>query len=136
MLAKRTESKISFDIQTDEAYVNTEKETIMQVIYNFVDNGVKYGPSGQTIVVSLSKPDKNFAKVAVTDSGKGITEEMQQKLFLKFSQLEPSLSRSKEGMGLGLYICKQNIEGLGGQIGVQSKLGQGSTFYFTVPLSA
>lgn len=136
MLAKRTESKINFNIQADEAYVNTEKEAIAQIIYNFVDNAVKYGPNGQTIVITLSRPDKKFAKVAVADSGPGISPEMQKKLFLKFSQLEPSLSRSQEGIGLGLFICKQNIEELGGQIGVESKPGHGATFYFTLPLES
>jgi signal transduction histidine kinase len=116
--------------------MESDKIKISQVIYNFVDHAVKYGPRNQTISVTLSKVDAKTAKVAVTGAGAGISEDDQKKLFLKFSQLEPSLSRSQDGMGLGLYICKQNIENLNGQIGVFSKPNQGATFYFTLPLLA
>jgi signal transduction histidine kinase len=133
-LAKRTNSKIEFNLAEKGMEVESDKERISQVIYNLVDNAVKYGPRGQTITVSVSKLDKNTAKVAISDQGKGIPPELREKLFLKFSQLEPSASRSQEGMGLGLYICKKNIEYLGGQIGFESELGRGSTFYFTLPL--
>ena len=75
-----------------------------------------------------------MVRLAVTNEGPGIPKDKQKSLFLKFSQLEPSLSRSQEGMGLGLYICKQNIETLGGEIGVISEDGKGVTFFFTVPL--
>ena len=112
----------------------SDKKRISQVIYNLVDNAVKYGPDGQTIILTLSRPDEKTAKVEIADQGKGIAPELKDKLFLKFSQLEPSASRSREGMGLGLYICKQNIDYLGGQIGLISELGRGSTFYFTLPL--
>ena len=78
--------------------------------------------------------DEKNIKVEVSGAGQGIPKEMQNKLFMKFSQLEPSLSRSQDGMGLGLYICKQNIENLGGKVGVESKINQGATFYFTLPI--
>ncbi len=133
-LAKRNDSKIEFKINAANVQVTSDRERISQVIYNLVDNAVKYGAAGQTITIALSKPDDKSVKVEITDQGKGIAPELQDMLFLKFSQLEPSASRSQEGMGLGLYICKQNIEFLGGHIGVTSESGQGSTFYFTLPL--
>ena len=133
MLAKRTDSKIKFDLRVKTVNMESDKAKISQVIYNFVDNAVKYGPPNQTIGVNLFLVDK-FVRVEVKGDGQGIAKELQKKLFLKFSQLEPSLSRSQDGMGLGLYICKQNIENLGGQIGVESELNQGATFYFTLPL--
>lgn len=136
MMAKRTNSQVTFNIGAKGIEIESNKEKISQVIYNFVDNAVKYGPSNQTIRVILNKPDAKFVKVAVSDAGPGISKEMRKKLFLKFSQLEPSLSRSQEGIGLGLFICKQNIEELGGQIGVESKPGHGATFYFTLPLES
>ncbi|HZJ41354.1 MAG TPA: ATP-binding protein [Candidatus Saccharimonadales bacterium] len=135
VLANRTNSVIIFDVKAQDIILKSDKDKIAQVVYNFVDNAVKYGAKEQKIIVSLSQPEPNSVKVAVTDEGKGISVENQKKMFLKFSQLEPSLSRSQEGMGLGLYICKQNIENLGGQIGVTSKLNQGSTFYFTFPIT-
>lgn len=136
VLAKRTDSKIKFDLRVKKVLIESDKTKISQIIYNFVDNAVKYGPSAQTIGINLSLPNDKFAKIEVSNTGVGISPEMQKKLFIKFSQLEPSLSRSQEGMGLGLYICKQNVESLGGQIGVTSELGQGATFYFTLPLNS
>ena len=134
MLAKRTDSKIKFSLQPKEVKIESDKAKISQVIYNFIDNAVKYGPKNQTIGVSLFLTDNKFVRFEVKGAGQGIPKALQKKLFLKFSQLEPSLSRSQDGIGLGLYICKQNIENLGGQIGVESEPNQGATFYFTLPL--
>ncbi len=134
VLAQRSESVIAFDIQGKNLKAKTDKLKISQVVYNFVDNAVKYGPKNQTITISVTQPSPDSVKVSVIGAGQGISKEKQKSLFLKFSQLEPSLSRSQDGMGLGLYICKQNIESLGGEIGVMSELGQGATFFFTIPL--
>ncbi len=134
VLADRTESSIVFDFQVKDAVLKSDKDKITQVIYNLVDNAVKYGAKEQKITITLSQSEPDMVQVAVTDEGRGISDEDQKKMFLKFSQMEPSLSRSQEGMGLGLYICKQNIENLGGKIGLASKLNQGSTFYFTLPV--
>lgn len=134
VLAKKTNSKIKIDFKVKELPIESDKTKISEVIYNFVDNAVKYGPEGQTISVNLSVTDDNYARIEVVGAGQGISKDKQKKLFLKFSQLEPSLSRSQDGMGLGLYICKQNVESLGGQIGVISEVNQGATFYFTLPL--
>jgi signal transduction histidine kinase len=133
-IVKRTNSKIEFKILNKDIQITSDKDKISQVIFNLVDNAVKYGSAGQMITITVSQPDDKSAKVEITDQGKGIPADMQDMLFLKFSQLEPSASRSREGMGLGLYICKQNIEFLGGDIGVKSEVGHGSTFYFTLPL--
>ena len=135
VMTKRSESKIAFDIQAKGINITSDKSKISQVIYNFIDNAVKYGPKEQTITISITKPDEKTVKLAVKSAGPGIPKEKQKKLFLKFSQLEPSLSRSQDGIGLGLYICKQNIDNLGGQIGVDSELGQGTTFFFILPLA-
>ncbi len=136
MLTKRTDSHIKLNLPKEEIVLDSDKSKVSEVIYNFVDNAVKYGPVGQTINVNLFKVDDKLIKVEVIGAGQGISKEKQEKLFLKFSQLEPSLSRSQDGMGLGLYICKQNIESLGGQIGVISEVGKGATFYFTLPLTS
>jgi len=135
MLAKRTDSQIKFDLRVKEVNIESDKAKISQVIYNFVDNAVKYGPKNQTININLFLPEAKSVRVEVKGAGQGISKPLQKKLFLKFSQLEPSLSRSQDGMGLGLYICKQNVENLGGQIGVESELDQGATFYFTLPFN-
>jgi signal transduction histidine kinase/HAMP domain-containing protein len=136
ILADRSKSQVAFEIEDNNLEIESDKDKISQVIYNLVDNAVKYGPEGQTIKINLIKPDNKFVKISVTGAGVGISKENQKKIFLKFSQLEPSLSRSQDGMGLGLYICKQNIENLGGKIGVISAPGEGATFYFTLPIIA
>lgn len=136
ILADRSKSQVAFDIEDNTLEIESDKDKISQVIYNLVDNAVKYGTEGQTIQVKMTKPDDKFVKISVTGAGVGISKEDQKRIFLKFSQLEPSLSRSQDGMGLGLYICKQNIENLGGKIGVISAPGEGATFHFTLPLIA
>ena len=135
MLAKRTKSEIVLALKTGGVSITGDKEKVAELIYNLVDNAVKYGPDGQTIAVSAKKEGQNFIRIAVADQGKGILEEDQKKIFNKFAQLEPSISRTEEGTGLGLYICKLIAEKLGGKIGVESELGKGSTFYFTLPVA-
>jgi signal transduction histidine kinase/HAMP domain-containing protein len=135
MLAKRTNSIIEINLPKKKINIESDKNKISEVVYNLVDNAVKYGPSNQTVKINILS-DKDTVRVEVVSAGKGISKEMQEKLFFKFSQLEPSLSRSQDGMGLGLYICKQNIESLGGKIGVISDVDQGATFYFTLPLNS
>jgi len=133
MLTKRTLSKLVIKNEVGDMAIESDREKISQVLYNFVDNAVKYGPREQSIEVSFSLDGKDKIRMAVKGEGAGIDKELQKKLFLKFSQLEPSLSRSQDGMGLGLYICKQNINALGGDVGVESEPGQGATFYFSLP---
>jgi len=135
MLCQRSESSLRIIDKTDLKIIKSDKERISQIIYNFVDNAVKYGPEKQEIVVQFEMEKKNNLKISVIDNGQGINKEKQKKLFQKFSQLEPSLSRSKDGMGLGLYICKQNIEALHGKIGVKSEEGKGSAFYIIFPIN-
>ena len=133
ILAKKTNSKVVAKIDKNDLVVKTDKEKISEVINNFVDNALKYGPKGQTITI-VAKKENNHVKIEVVDQGMGISKAQQNKLFDKFSQLEPSISRSREGIGLGLYICKLIVDKLGGRIGVESRLSKGSTFYFTLPL--
>jgi len=134
-IAKRTKSKIEFKIAEKGIEMTSDKEKISHILYDLVDNAIKYGPEGQTVTIALSKPDDKSAKVEVIDHGPGIPKELKDMLFLKFSQLEPSASRSREGMGLGLYICKQNVDALGGKIGVESEAEHGADFFFILPLT-
>jgi len=132
--------KRKYSVQIQEVpgdlQIETDKEKISEVVINLVDNAVKYGRDNQTIMVSIGHDTgNNMLKVEVADQGPGIPPESMSKLFNKFSQLEPSLSRSQEGIGLGLYICKFTIERLGGRIEVQSEVGKGSKFIFYLPIT-
>jgi PAS domain S-box-containing protein len=132
IIANKKKSKVVTNIE-ENIVIRSDKEKISQVIYNLVDNAIKHGPEGQTITITIHKLKKDLVKIEVEDQGAGISPESQRKIFAKFVQLEPSLTRSQEGTGLGLYICKLIVDNLGGEIGVKSTLGKGSTFYFTLP---
>lgn len=133
-IAGQKKSKIITKTEKENINIMSDQEKISHLIYNLVDNAIKYGPEWQTITISISLPEKDWVKVEVIDQGKGIPKDQQRNLFAKFSQLEPSLSRSQEGLGLGLYICKLIVDQLGGKIGVKSTVGEGSNFYFSFPV--
>lgn len=133
---KATERQISLELQKDtsEATVNADHDKIQEVIENLLSNAVKFTPANGQVTVALSKVD-NQVKLTVADTGKGIAVEDQGKLFKKFGRLDNSLTGipTEPGTGLGLFICKQYIDLSGGKIWVESSLGQGATFAFTLP---
>ncbi len=110
----------------------SDEMRIEQVITNFLTNAVKYSPDANEIVVTIRVID-NKLYLAVRDFGIGMSEEHLQQVFDKFYRVEKTSMRF-QGLGIGLYISKQIIERLGGEIGVNSKPGQGSEFYFNLPL--
>ena len=113
-----------------EIYVDRDKLT--QVITNLLGNAIKFTDNDGLITVSAAV-DEDRVQVAVADNGIGIPEDELDKIFMKFHQVDSSATRKKGGTGLGLAICKEIIEHHGGKIWVESQLGEGSTFYFTVP---
>lgn len=155
-LLNTIDPKIPVSIEFDE-------ERIAQSLGNLVSNSIKFTPEGGHIKVqallhksgnALKKEaddigvewfvseedypnlgDKNFVIIAVTDNGVGISEEDRLQLFNKFKQLQNTTSNNKKGTGLGLSIVKGIINAHGGEVGVKSKPGIGSTFYFTIPIN-
>jgi signal transduction histidine kinase len=106
---------------------------LMQVLINLVGNAIKFTDAGE-VVIKVSAPDDSF-HLSVCDTGPGITAADQAKLFQEFQQADNAITRKKGGTGLGLAISKRIIEMHGGKIWVESQVGQGSTFSFTVPVS-
>jgi PAS domain S-box-containing protein len=114
-------------------YLFTDKMRLEQVILNLINNAIKFTKNG-TITVHIDKAtgtNRDLLKISVSDTGPGISNEDQTKLFQKFQQIDTSVSRPADGSGLGLFICRQLVTLLEGHIGVNSKPGEGSTFWFT-----
>jgi len=110
-----------------------DRHRIEQVLVNLIDNAVKYSPNGGEVSVSTAAlPDG--VRVEVRDNGIGIPVEEQGSIFEKFYRLEGAEVRA--GTGLGLYICRELVQRMGGTIGVESDPGEGSTFYFELPRAA
>jgi signal transduction histidine kinase len=128
---KENGTKIVFEHDGTNNNVLGDKKRLKEVIYNLVGNSIKFTKNG-TIKVKISHND-NFVKISVIDDGKGISKEDMPKLFKKFGKLENSYETMAEstGTGLGLYITKQLVEGMGGKISAKSDgTGKGSEFFF------
>ncbi|MGO1461176.1 MAG: ATP-binding protein [Marinobacter sp.] len=110
---------------------------VKQVITNLVNNAIKFTQTGEVVLrVGLEDEDsennKATLRLSITDSGVGLSRAQQQSLFNAFSQADASTARQYGGTGLGLAISKRLVEEMGGKIGLQSELGKGSTFWFTL----
>lgn len=113
--------------------VEADPVQIREVLENLVSNAIKYSPPGGEIVITAGKR-KGYALISIRDQGLGIASEDQPQIFKRFYMVPQAKQLGLGGLGLGLYISKQLIELHQGQIWLESKEGEGSTFYFTLPL--
>lgn len=123
--------RLAIEPEREPLTVTADRGRLRQVLLNLLSNAIKFTPDGGRITLSAQVAGDRV-RVAVSDDGIGIAPEDQQKLFREFVQLDGSPSRRYEGTGLGLALSKRLIELQGGAIGVDSELGKGSTFWFTV----
>ena len=103
---------------------------IEEIWANYLSNGLKYGGKPPRLELGATPIDKNYIRFWVHDNGQGMTEEEQNRLFVPFTRITQARI---EGHGLGLSIVQRIAEKCGGQVGVDSQIGQGSRFYFSLP---
>jgi signal transduction histidine kinase len=130
--ARRDGVQVTLSADPELDVVEGDERRIRQVIFNLLSNAVKFTPPGGAVGVSAAPVDGNV-RVSVADTGPGIAADDQQRIFEEFQQTD--LGAQREGTGLGLALSKKLIELHGGRIWVDSELGKGSTFVFTLPAS-
>ena len=132
---KRQEFIIHLDPDIPK-FIYSDELRLSQVITNLLTNAIKFTPEEGKVILSIKKTkeigDDIFLEIKVSDTGIGISKEQQGRLFTSFSQADANISQKYGGTGLGLAICKKIVEFMGGQIWLESELGEGSTFIFTL----
>jgi signal transduction histidine kinase len=118
----------------EETRVTADGQRLLQVMTNLLSNAAKHSPAGENVFISLQKINGSL-RVSIRDRGPGIPEAFRVHIFEKFAQADSSSANKDSGTGLGLAISKAIVEGMDGTIGFDSKVGQGTTFYFDLPLA-
>lgn len=125
--------QLQTDIDPGELILETDTYQLGRVIQNLIQNAEKYSPEGSEIRLRSYRKNSDYI-IEVTDDGKGIPPNEQKKIFEKFYRVPEGNLHDTKGLGLGLYICRQIMESLGGNIYVQSTLKKGSTFILKIPV--
>ena len=130
------EKNVTLVWQNSECEIFVDAERIVQVLVNLVCNAIKFSKPGEEVHIGARScmDDAGEVEISVKDFGRGIPEEMLDKVFERYQQVEASDLLAKGGSGLGLSICKAIVELHGGQIWATSKPGEGTTFVFRLPV--
>lgn len=133
MVSQLAEKKsIKIAISDDDNVIFADEDRIVQVLVNLLSNAIKYSPENETVRLNAQCSDKQV-EIRVTDCGRGIPEVLRSAIFERFRQVSVTDSKELGGTGLGLAICKAVVQAHGGEIGVDSAEGKGSTFWFRLP---
>ncbi len=128
------ELSIVESIARDVPIIHTDPAKLQQVLYNFLSNAIKFSPKGGVVTLAATRVDGERIRIAVVDRGPGIDPSQHGIIFEKFRQIDSSMTRQHSGTGLGLAISKELTQLLQGQIGVDSAVGQGATFWIIIPI--
>ena len=136
LLTKEKKIKVKLLSDDNVPALMTDAGKVQQILYNFLSNAVKFTPQrGRIEIRAKLLTDENTVRIAVTDTGCGIAEADREKIFEKFRQADGSITRESTGSGLGLAISRELAAMLAGNIGLESELGKGSTFWLDIPLA-
>ena len=131
--AKNEKTELMYRLHKDfPKYVFGDSTRVQQVLTNLVKNALKFTKRGFIKIIASYISQFEMVKIAVEDTGHGISKEDQQLLFKQFGKLETSAHMNEKGIGLGLFICKKLVQQMGGEIEVESEEGKGSIFTFTI----
>ena len=134
-LAQQKGLTLEVEIGVQPVVIDTDRRALTQILINLLNNAIKFTDTG-SVRIALQQRDTDGApltEISVTDSGAGIRQEDQAKLFQAFSQLDSTSTRHVEGAGLGLYLCQNLAHAIGGKLSLQSDYGAGSTFTLSMP---
>ena len=126
--------QIEVSVAGEVPVMKTDPAKLQQVLYNLLANAIKFSPTDEMIGLMAVREGEDFIRISVIDHGPGIAEEKQAIIFEKFRQIDGGVTREHSGTGLGLAISRELTGLIGGQIGVESRLGEGATFWIVVPL--
>ncbi|MGA9382810.1 MAG: ATP-binding protein, partial [Phormidium sp.] len=127
------ESQITLQLEPISIQIWADPDRIIQTLVNLLSNAIKFSPPESTVKLSAQEQSDRIL-FQVQDCGRGIPADKLETIFGRFQQVDASDSRTKGGTGLGLAICRNIVQQHGGRIWVESVLGEGSTFYFTLPI--
>jgi len=137
LLSPASNKKIVVELKVDTSIENIrgDRTKLRQILYNLISNAIKFTPEKGKVTVSASKKE-GMLEIKVLDTGTGLLKEYYEKMFMPFIQADPSAVLGYGGAGLGLYVVKSFIDLHEGKIHVDSKVGKGSTFTFTLPIDS
>ena len=138
--AERAGTQLSVEIAADTPLVLADEERVQQVVTNLLHNAIKFTPSGGRIRLIAGRSDVSGREgevlFEVQDTGTGIAKADLPRVFERFYKSDRARTRGQGGTGLGLAIARHIVEAHGGRIWVKSKIGKGSSFFFTMPMAA
>ena len=134
-IADQKHIKLSVTCDPNIPTLITDAGKVRQILYNFTSNAIKFTPEDGAVTLTASMLDEKTTRLSVSDNGCGIAQENLEKIFDKFSQVDGSITKEKSGAGLGLAISKELADLFAANIGLESELGKGSTFWLDLPVN-